>query len=199
MVSHTLKVCLTGAECTGKTTLAEALALSYQSPLVPEVARSYLTRKYSRTCAASEVPCADTGGVSMSVDAQAYDREDVLRIAQKQMRREQIALAAAPSLIICDTDLLVLRVWWEVKFGVLPQELAQALAKAAPSAYLLTKPDIPWVPDPLRESGGDRDGLHRRHQRVVAASGCPYAELGGDLRSRLNAAKGHIDRWLAGG
>ena len=187
-----LIVCLTGAECSGKTTLAEALAQHYRAPLAMEAARAYLNARQG-----------------------AYGRRDLLAIARQQVRLEQAAVeqalgqqagqaaSAAGSgrapLVLCDTDLLVMRVWWEVKYGALPKELLRLLAERSPRAYLLAKPDIPWTPDPLRESGGERTALHRLHQAALADSGCPYVELGGDLPSRLAAAQRHIDRWLAQG
>ena len=186
-----LIVCLTGAECSGKTTLAEALAQHYGAPLAAEAARAYLT----------PLP-----GV--------YSRQDVLSIAHHQVVLERKAVAQAlrrnaaqgalstgtgqPNLVVCDTDLLVIRIWWQVKYGALPSELLRLLAERSRRAYLLTKPDIPWAPDPLRESGGERTKLHRLHQQALAGSGYPYAELGGDLPSRLTTARQHIDRWLAG-
>ncbi len=166
-------VCLTGAESTGKTTLATALASHYQAPLVPEAARRHLAPN------------------------RPYGPEDVLAIAKEQMRLEAEALAGAPRLVVCDTDLLVIQIWWQVKFGSLPEKLAQALAERSPRAYLLTRPDIPWTPDPLRESGGERSDLHRRYQRALAGGSHPYREVGGDSDRRLAAARRQIDRWLA--
>ena len=88
-----LIVCLTGPESTGKSTLAEALACEFAAPMVPEIARDYLT----------------------SIDE--YDNKDVLAIAHLQLAAEQAIADTAPRLMICDTDLLVLRIWWEEKYG----------------------------------------------------------------------------------
>jgi len=59
-----LVICLTGPESTGKTTLAAALAAEFDLPLVEEAARGYLR---GRT---------------------AYDREDLLAIAELQLAAE---------------------------------------------------------------------------------------------------------------
>ena len=178
MPVDSLVVCVVGAECSGKTTLAEALAESCGAPLAPEAARGYMQRQ--------------------GLAAAAYAKGDVLAIAREQMRLERNALAGEPPLLICDTDLLVIQVWWEVKYGALPRALSRALAKRSPRAYLLTRPDIPWAPDALRESGGERDGLHRRYRSLLAAGGHPYVELSGDPPTRLAAAKKSIARWLEG-
>ena len=166
-------VCLTGTESTGKTTLATALASHYGAKLVPEAARHHLAPH------------------------RPYGQEDVLAIARAQLRLEAEALGGSPRLVVCDTDLLVIQIWWQVKFGALPEELAAALAGRTARAYLLTRPDIPWVPDPLRESGGDRSDLHRRYQQALADGPHPFLEVGGDLDRRLVTARRQIDQWLA--
>ena len=172
MRTDPLIVCLTGSESTGKTTLATALANHYNAPLVPEAARCQLTPN-----------CP-------------YGPEEVLAIAREQVRLEREALSGSPQLVVCDTDLLVIQIWWQVKFGALPEELATALAGRSARAYLLTRPDIPWAPDPLRESGGERSGLHRRYQRALADGPHPYLEVGGPPSDRLATARRKIDRWL---
>ena len=166
-------VCLTGAESTGKTTLATALANHYGTKLVPEAARRHLAPH------------------------RPYGPEEVLAIAREQVRLEREALDGSPRLIICDTDLLVIQIWWQVKFGPLPEELAAALADRSARTYLLTRPDIPWLPDPLRESGGERTDLHRCYQRALANGPHPYVEVGGDFDGRMAAARNQIDRWLS--
>ena len=173
MSAEPLIVCLTGAESTGKTTLATALACHYGAKLVPEAARHYLAPN------------------------RPYGPEDVLAIARAQMLLEAEALDGSPRLVVCDTDLLVIQIWWQVKFGPLPEELAAALAGRSARAYLLARPDIPWMPDPLRESGGERLDLHRRYQQALAGGPHPYVEVGGDLDRRLATARRQIDQWLA--
>ena len=172
MRTDPLIVCLTGSESTGKTTLATALANHYDAPLVPEVARRHLTPN------------------------RPYGPKEVLAIAREQVCLEAEALAGSPRLVVCDTDLLVIQIWWQVKFGVLPEELAAALAGRSVRAYLLTRPDIPWVPDPLRETGGERSDLHRRYQRALAEGPHPYLEVGGPFSNRLAAARRQIAQWL---
>jgi len=173
MAPDPLIVCLTGAESTGKTTLATALADHYDAPLVPEAARRHLRPQ------------------------RPYGPEDVLAIARAQQRLERKALDGSPHLVVCDTDLLVIQIWWQVKFGTLPEELSAALAGRSARAYLLTRADIPWTPDPLRESGGDRSDLHRRYQGALITGPHPYAEVGGDPQNRLTTAARHVDQWLA--
>lgn len=162
-------VCVTGTECTGKSTLARTLAERLGGTLVTEVARDYLAGRAG------------------------YNRGDVLAIARAQVAAEQAALASAEGPVIADTDLSVIQVWWEEKYGALDPWLADALAARAPRRYLLTRPDIPWEPDPLRESPHDRERLHRRYLEVLTAAPFPFTEIGGLGAMRLEAALAALD------
>ena len=170
--SQPLIVCLTGSESTGKTTLAHALAAHYRAPLVEEAARRYLAGRAE------------------------YGRDDVLAIAKEQLRLEAAALAESPRLVICDTDLLVIRIWLEVKYGDAPAWLKTQPGAGGHRYYLLMAPDFPWEPDPLRESGGERTALHRRYRAVLDEDGLPFVELTGSVRRRLAVARRQIDRLL---
>ncbi|MFW6093110.1 MAG: AAA family ATPase [Pseudomonadota bacterium] len=167
-----LVLCVTGAECTGKTTLAEALADAFSAPLVPEAARAYL-----------EGQCA-------------YAADDVLEIARRQLDAEAAALAR-DSVVIADTDLTVIQVWWEEKYGELDPWLAEALAARTPRRYLLACPDLPWESDPLRESPHDRGRLHQRYLEILERSPFEYFEVHGFGPERLTRAMFQVGRWMA--
>ncbi len=167
-----LVICVTGAESTGKSTLAGALAQALGSPLVPEVARDYLAGR------------------------EGYDRDDVLAIARAQHAAEQQALEAGDRLVVADTDLTVIQVWWEEKYGELDPWLASALAARTPRRYLLTMPDLPWEFDPLRESPDDRERLHRRYLALLSEAGFPFAQVSGTGSARFDLAWSQLQVWL---
>jgi nicotinamide riboside kinase len=157
-------VCLTGPESSGKSALAAALAARLDVPLVPEVARDYLEGRRD------------------------YVAEDVLEIARRQLAAEAAALVAAPGLVIADTDLLVIRIWWEERFGELPEEIVQGLAARSERVYLLAEPDLPWEPDPLRENPTDRQRLFLRHRQLLDEGPFPFGLVSGFGEERLSAA-----------
>ena len=169
-----LTVAIVGAECAGKTTLAQSLAEHYRTPWVPEFARAYLT-------------------------GPTYTAEDVREIARGQHAAETAAASGAP-LLFADTDLVVVKVWWDVRFGDgdrwVDAMLADALAAPRPRAYLLSIPDIPWVADALRENPQDRPALHARYRRTLQALGVDYVEVGGARGERLASAIRAVDAWL---
>jgi len=171
-----LLVCVTGPECCGKTTLAHALATGLRAPLVVEAARAML-----------DAP--DGPGIN-------YSRDDVLAIARAQLASETAALASGAPIVVADTDISVIRVWWEERYGALDPWLANALRHLAPRRYLLTLPDLPWVADSLRESPNDRARLLERYRRVLAELGFPYAEIDGVGELRFERALAVVEEWI---
>ncbi len=165
-------LCLTGPESTGKTTLAAALAATLDAVLVPEVARAYLTGR------------------------EAYTPADVLAIAAAQEAAEARALESGSGLIVCDTDLTVIQVWWEEKYGAAPPPLAEALDRRPPRAYLLLEPDLAWAPDPLRENPNDRERLFARYRELLEAGPFPFRRVTGEGEARLANALAAVGRLL---
>jgi nicotinamide riboside kinase len=112
----------------------------------------------------------------------------VLTIARQQVAAEASALAETTDLLVCDTDLLVIQVWWQERFGELPEELIALLAARSERAYLLVQPDLPWAEDPLRENPLDRDRLFAVYQALLDADRMPHRVIGGSGEARLEAA-----------
>lgn len=166
-----LTVVVSGAECAGKTTLAQALAAALDVPCVHEHARHYLAHRAS------------------------YVEADLLRIAQGQDRIEQELTRLHP-LVIVDTDVLVIRQWAEVKYGRraagLDALVARTLTTTRPRHYLVPVPDIPWQDDPLREHPRERMALHQRHLVMLRGLGVRFHELSGTPAQRLATAIGVV-------
>ena len=165
--------CAVGAESTGKTRLCRRLARHFDVPWLPEYAREYLGKKPG-----ANAPCPHN----------AYDENDVATIAREQIRREQALLRRVDSGVVLDTDLAVIVIWWREKFGALPTWIETAFAAQAPRLYLLCRPDLPWRPDPLRESPHDRQRLHEQYRRLLSDRQLPFVEIGGSGEARFQAA-----------
>lgn len=102
----------TGPESCGKTTLATALGQALGAPVVAEVARDFLDARFQ------------------AEGHYHYSEGDLLTIARGQFAREQAALASNPAVLVCDTDLLVLLVWSEVRFGRVDPALQSLFAQS---------------------------------------------------------------------
>ncbi len=162
-------VCVTGAESSGKTTLATALANHLDARLVPEAARRMLTPQ------------------------QTYDIDDVVRIGLTQADNEDTALADHGGWVVADTDLTVIRIWLRERFDVWPTVLAERFQARAPRAYVLCAPDMPWQPDPLREHPYDRERLHQQYRQLLEGIGDPVLEVSGSVAQRLAL----VTSWLS--
>ena len=171
-------VAIVGTECTGKTTLCDSLAQHYSVEWLPEYAREYF---------------------SLHVEKRRhYTVQDVASIASTQICRERNFVTDRNSLRILDTDAVVLYVWWLEKFGRPPIWLVEHLHAIEGRHYLLTKPDVPWEMDPLRESRHDRERLHCLYTQTLEEFESPYTEIEGLGASRLSRAIEVIDRFKEG-
>jgi nicotinamide riboside kinase len=119
--------------------------------------------------------CATTGAKGIDEYARTYlqkiDRDyhtdDLLHIADKQMNEIHAA---------------VVEIWYEEKFGPAPEAL-KAMTKTLPTRhYLLCKPDLPWVEDPLRENPHDRDRLFNIYLDWLNIGGHSFSVVSGTKR-----------------
>jgi len=164
-----IKIVTTGPESSGKTTLAKTLAKHYQVPWVPEYSRDYL-KKLDRP----------------------YQEEDLLQIAQGQVAREDQAAKDRPDLLICDTSLVVIKIWSEYRYGRCHPWILKQIEQRPVDVHLLCIPDIPWEPDPQRENPDDRDELFRLYQQALKDK--PTVIIRGSRSERLTWAISEIDR-----
>lgn len=165
-----IRIAITGPESSGKTTLSEQLATHFEASLVREYARDYLT----------------------SLD-RPYTQEDVIHIAQQQLLLEKKAAESNPKLIICDTDVLVLKIWFMHKYKGVPEWLEKAIVPNRYALYLLLKPDIPYESDPLRENPEKGWYFFNQFQEELDQYDFPYVIISGDQDTRFNASKKAIN------
>jgi len=160
-------IALVGPESCGKTTLARALAEHLSAPVVEEFAREYLELR--------------------SIENN-YSSDDVLSIAKSQWEREQQALHRNTQNLILDTDLLVIKIWWEQKYGRCHPWILDRLEQQRQRKYLLLSPDIPWHSDPLRENPHDRQCLFETYQQELIVGKCDYTVISGSYSERTDQA-----------
>ena len=168
-----LRVSLTGPESTGKSTLAAQLAAHYGTAFAPEFAREYL---------------ADIGP--------RYTPANLEEIARGQLAAEVAAQARAHRIVFCDTDLLVIKIWFEHAFGSCPEWILHRIDQQPYDLVLLMGVDLPWQPDPLREHPHLRQHFHGLFQRELRAGGANFAEITGDPDQRFARACRLIDELL---
>ncbi|HET8572864.1 MAG TPA: ATP-binding protein [Edaphocola sp.] len=168
MAQPVKKIVIIGPESTGKSTVAKALAQHFDTVFVPEFAREYI----------------DALG-------RPYVYEDLWEIARGQLAlEEQKAEEARNGLLFCDTDLYVLKVWSEHKYGRCDERILRAIGRRQYDDYLLTDIDLPWVADPQREHPEPemRQYFFKVYKEIVINSGLPWACLQGNEQERLRQA-----------
>ena len=170
-----IRVVVTGSECTGKTTLARALADHYGAPWVPEFARQFVAEQ--------------TRAPSVS---------DVATIARGQITAEDRALARSPALLIQDTDLLSTVVYGRHYYGDCGAWIETALRERAADLYLLAGIDVPWAADgDQRDRGTRRDEMQGLFRGVLRDLAVPFVVICGAHEQRLRSATGAIDSLMA--
>ena len=163
------RLVLIGAECTGKSTLAQALARSLAGVYVAEYLRTFVTV---------------FGRLPRATDS-AY------LIASQQALRNKAIAGRSEGWIIEDTDEWSTAIYHRYYFGG-PLDV-EPFGAQLPDAYILCRPDFPWEPDgDLRDGPRVRAELDKHFDQHVRGSGIPYLVASGQLSSRLAA----VHRWL---
>lgn len=164
-VHQAKKVCVIGPECTGKTELSRFLSEHFQTTWVEEYARAYLN-KLNRP----------------------YEQFDLRKIAHGQLMMEDEWAIDANKVLICDTNLLVIKIWSEFKYGNCDEEILEKMNARKYDLYLLTYIDIPWQQDPQREHPDKREQLWKIYRDELTAMGAPVVEIAGAREERQQKA-----------
>lgn len=159
------RVCLTGVESTGKSTLARWLAARFGGAIVPEYGREW----------------AERHGLDFTADA-------LRAIAGGHVSAREAVEATAPALIIEDTDIVMTSAWARMLHGT--RDPALSAVPATADLYLLFAPDTPWIDDGTRQFGGaERARFDAIIRDELAFRGVSAVPIGGDWDARRAAAE----------
>jgi NadR type nicotinamide-nucleotide adenylyltransferase len=174
-LNNVKKIVVIGPESTGKSTLSEQLASALNTLWVPEYARIYL----------------ETLG-------REYTEADLMVIAKGQIASEELQLTQSNKYLICDTDLYVIKVWSEAKYGLCHPWILEQIAIRKYDLYLLTDIDMPWQDDPLREHGlpDERKYFYNIYRDIVSHSGVKWINVHGNETERLKIATAAVHNLL---
>lgn len=165
------RVAILGAESTGKSTLAAALAERYQTLWVPEYLREFVDTQ-------GRVPC----------------ETDQYGIARTQMEREDAAAEVARQYLFCDTTPMMTALYSRWYWNRVDSQLARLEQKHDYAWTFVTAPDAPWEPDGLmRESDEVRQTIHQQVLQMLAERNIEYTLLRGSLEERLQQVAGILD------
>jgi nicotinamide riboside kinase len=169
------RIVLTGAECTGKSTLAQALSGYYGEPWTVEYVRNYVEQ----------------------IDHE-LTRDDLPRITEGQITTEDAGYCKAQRFVLHDTNLLSSIIYANHYFNEVNDALNEAFLQRNYTLYLLCAPEgIEWEDDPgQRDSPAARAELQAKFKESLDQLQLPYVELSGDRTARFGEAIRAIDAVL---
>jgi NadR type nicotinamide-nucleotide adenylyltransferase len=159
-----VRIALIGPESSGKTTLCKKIAAHFGFPCVEEYARSYL----------------------QTLD-RPYTLDDIEKIAEMQLHLESAASETAP-VLFCDTEFINFKVWCEHVFGNCPAWIKNQITNAPYDLYLLTRADLPWEYDALRENPEKGQFFFDWYKRHLVENNFHFVEIGGSAEQRMQSA-----------
>jgi nicotinamide riboside kinase len=178
--SDVFGIAIVGAESTGKTTLAQALAerLRAQTGLRVACVGEWLRQWCD---AAGRTPLA-------------HEQASILRAQHERIE----AAHEGHDIVVCDTTALMTATYSRLVFGDSSLDARAAeLHRRHVTATLVTALDLPWVPDGLQ-----RDGPHVREpvddtlRSLLRRHEIPFAVVGGSGPARLAQALAALQPWL---
>jgi HTH-type transcriptional repressor of NAD biosynthesis genes len=169
-----LRVCVLGAESTGTTTLAQALAEHYETMWVPEYGREYSETKWAR-------------------DDHRWSNDEFVHIAAEQNTREERAARMANRVLICDTNKFATMLWHRRYVGDNDERVRLATSNPRCDLYLLTGDEIPFVQDGLRDGEHLRHEMHGWFEVALRQQPVPWLLLRGSPEERAAQATKAID------
>ncbi|MEO9482506.1 MAG: ATP-binding protein [Ekhidna sp.] len=170
------RIVVLGPESTGKSELCQHLARHYDTEWVPEYARFYLDRL--------------TG---------EYQQSDLKSMAEGQLSWEDEKAEYANEYLICDTNLIVIKIWSDHKYGNTDEWIEKELANRSYDFYLLNNIDIPWMPDPQREHPKMRKHFFDIFKSYLEEHNLPHAIVSGIEGERKNCAVDAVSTFFSKG
>ncbi len=168
-------IVLTGPESTGKSTLSKSIAKIYNGIYIPEYAREYAE--------------------NLNRD---YTYEDVEIIAKKQVEQYNDAKEKYKdnTFVVFDTFLIITKIWFVFVYKKYPKWIDEALKNCKIDLYVLCKPDLEWVYDPVRENGSTetRNYLYNLYKEEILKLKTPFIEISGKGEKRLNNILDYLDK-----
>lgn len=164
-----MRICVTGPECSGKTTLAQQVAASLKTIWVPEASRLYAEQ------------------VSRALTVADYE----------PIARQHVALADAAAAkvggtpgraLVLDTDLLSTIVYARHYYGETTAWLEREARERLADLYLLCDVDVPWVADGIRDRPDNREAMLDLFRAELTRQDARVAFVRGSREARLATA-----------
>ncbi|GGK66465.1 transcriptional regulator NadR [Sphaerisporangium melleum] len=196
------RVVVVGAESSGTTTLARALAGHYAARggawaatrWVPEYGRLYCEEKLAAATRAhgrrGELWIGDLSWTS----------EEFTVIAERHLALEDAAARAGSPLLVCDTDALATSLWHERYLGGTSADVERLHARNRHDLWILTDTaGVPFEQDGWRDGEAIREWMSGRFREELEHRELPHIVVTGSAEHRLDLAVDAVDALLAKG
>ncbi|WP_433048582.1 AAA family ATPase [Dactylosporangium sp. CS-033363] len=188
------RVVVVGAESSGTTTLARALA-AHLRLRGGVFASTTWVEEYGRMLTSLKMGALPPG---RTMEDLVWTREDFVTVTREQNAAEDSAARSGGPILLCDTDSFATSIWEERYLGNTSPAVRDAARR--PALYLLTShEDVPFEDDGMRDGEHLRAWMTGRFRDELAARGVPWIELTGPYRTRLTRAVQALDDLLAAG
>ena len=161
-----LKIAFTGPESTGKTSLSMLVSETFDGVYIPEYSRSFLEKSNG-----------------------FYEEQDLVTIALGQCEVLQSVLISGNQLLVSDTDMTVMKVWSQFKYGRVSPMIEKLYKEESFDHLFLCDTDIPWEEDPLREHPESRDELFALYLEMIQAKTKNFTIVKGSLKERFGQVR----------
>jgi NadR type nicotinamide-nucleotide adenylyltransferase len=193
------RVVVVGAESSGTTTLARALAAHYATRAEPYAATRWVP-EYGRTYCAEKLAAARRRDPTLWIGDLSWTSAEFTRIAERQLVLEEAYARAGSPLLICDTDALATSLWHERYLGEPSAAVESLHRRATHHLWILTDIEgVPFEQDGWRDGRSIRAWMSRRFREELGRRGLPHIVVTGSHPDRLAAAIEAVDALLAGG
>jgi len=172
-IENIKKIAIIGPESTGKSTLSRMLAEYFDTCWVREYAREYIDNL--------TVP---------------YQKPDLDLIAKGQIEMEDQMIKSANKVLICDTNLIVIKIWSEYKYGYCEEWILDEISRREYDLHLLTYIDLPWEDDPQREHPDKRHYFYDIYKAELESRKLKFKEIRGSIEERFKYAVFEINALL---
>ena len=177
------RVCLIGPDGTGKSALAEQLAVHY------DTVAAYAYKERAAQASTATTP-------NKKAKASKIKLHEVGDIVRGQLATEDALARHANRVLICDSDALTLSVWSQQTFGECPPEVSELAKARTYDLYLLMDVDMQWLAQGHNlDADGQQQAFAAYRQQLIERD-LKYLRLDGDYDTRFRIACDAIDLML---
>jgi NadR type nicotinamide-nucleotide adenylyltransferase len=193
------RVVVVGAESSGTTTLARALAAHYAARGGAWAATRWVP-EYGRTYCEEKLSAARLEDPSLWIADLAWSSEEFTLIAERQLTLEDATARSGSPLLVCDTDAFATSLWHERYLDSASPSVEGAHARARHDLWILTDTvGVPFQQDGWRDGELIREKMSGRFREELSRRDLPHLVVTGAHEDRMAAATGAVDALIRSG